>query len=141
MFKKILLTVILALILLPSLSRAQATPVSISDILSKVTMHEAVGFDINSKNAVSYTSADLIDWKDLSLSAGYGTSSAVVASIDYDIGGLAKLGLNVPILNLIDLRVGFMVGLSDISTASSSGSAERNKFLYGPEITIVSTKF
>jgi hypothetical protein len=138
MFKRLI--ILAALIALPSLSNAQATP-TISEILSKVTFHEGLGFDIASKNAVSYTSADLIQWNSFSLSAGYGTSAAIVGSIDYDIGGLTKLGINVPVLNLIDLRVGFMVGLADISTASSSGSAERNKLCYGPEITIVSTKF
>lgn len=104
-------------------------------------MHEGVGFDIKSGNFTSYTSADLIKWKDLSISAGYSTSAAIVASLDYEIGGLEKLGLTIPLLSIVDLRVGMMVGLADISTASSSGDAERNKLVWGPEVTIVSTKF
>ena len=76
-----------------------------------------------------------------SLSAGYSTSSAIVGSLDYDIGGLSKLGINVPILSMVDLRIGMMVGMSDISTATTGGSAERNKLCWGPELTIVSVKF
>ena len=138
--------VLALLLILPSLSNAQTTPASttgidISTIISKLTLHEAIGFDIKSKNTVAYTSADLLDWKGLSLSGGYGTSSAIVASLDYDIGGLSKFGITSPLLSILDLRVGMMIGLSDISTASSSGSAERNKLVWGPEVTLVSVKF
>ena len=138
------LLILLALLILPSLSNAQTAStngIDISTIISKLTLHEAIGFDIKSKNTVAYTSADLLDWKGLSLSGGYGTSSAIVASLDYDIGGLSKLGITSPLLSILDLRVGMMIGLSDISTASSSGSAERNKLVWGPEVTLVSVKF
>ena len=70
------------------------------------------------------TSADILDYGSLALSAGYSTSSAVVASLDYDIGGLSKLGITSPLLSILDLRVGMFVGLSDISTATSGGTAD-----------------
>lgn len=138
--KKLLISVLLSL--LPGVALAQSTAtVDLSTIMSKLTMHEAVGYDIKSGNMTSYTSADILDWKGLSLSAGYSTSSAVVASLDYDLGGFNQFGITSPLLSVVDLRVGFMVGLSNISTSSSSGSAERNKLSYGPEITVVSVKF
>ena len=136
--KKILL--LIALLLVPTICKAQAT-VDLSTIISKLTLHEAVGFDIASRNVTDYTSADILDWKSFALSAGYSTSSAVVASIDYDLGGFSKFGITSPLLSVVDLRVGFMVGVSDLSFASSGGSAERNKLVYGPEVTIVSVKF
>lgn len=138
--KKILL--ILALMILPSICMAQSTnSFDISTILSKVTMHEAIGYDFKSGNVTSYTSADLLDWKGFALSGGYSTSSAIMASLDYDIGGLSKFGITSPLLSIFDLRVGMMIGISDISSASSSGSAERNKLCWGPEVTLVSVKF
>ena len=117
------------------------TGIDISTIISKLTLHEAVGYDIKSGNMTAYTSADLLDWKGLSLSGGYSTSSAIVASLDYDIGGLSKLGITSPLLSILDLRIGMFVGVSDISTDSSSGSAERNKLVWGPEVTLVSVRF
>lgn len=142
MLRKLILLAILLLI--PSLSKAQAV-VDLSTAFSKLTMHEAVGFDIGSKNVTDYTAADIIVGTgfltNFTISGGYSTSSAIVASVDYDLGGLTKLGLNVPIINLVDLRVGFMVGVSDLSFATTSGTAERNKLVYGPEVTIVSVKF
>lgn len=117
------------------------TGIDISTIISKLTLHEAVGYDIKSGNVTYYTSADLLDWKSLSLSGGYSTSSAIVGSLDWDIGGLSKLGITSPLLSILDLRLGMFVGISDISTASSSGSAERNKLCWGPEVTLVSVKF
>jgi hypothetical protein len=110
--------------------------IDISTIISKLTLHEAMGYDIKSGNLTSYTSADLLDYKGFSLSGGYSTSSAIMASVDYDIGGLSKLGITSPLLSILDLRVGMMIGISDISTAGG-GSAERNKLIYGPEVTII----
>lgn len=140
-------SILFALMLLSSVSAmAQTTtttsPVSVSGIFNQLpNLKQGIAYDISSGNAAYFTTADLIDYKGFSLSGGYASSSAIVASIDYDLGGLSSLGLNVPILSAVDLRVGFMVGLSDISTASSSGTAERNKIVYGPEVTIVSLKF
>jgi hypothetical protein len=103
-------------------------------------LHESVGYDIKSGNVTYYTSTDILSWKGIDLSAGYSTSSAIVGSVDYDIGGLSKLGITSPLLSVIDLRVGMMVGMSDISTAGS-GTAERNKLVWGPECTLVSVHF
>ena len=133
--------VLILFLMLTGNSFAQTTTTPISSILDKLNFHEAIGYDIASGNVTSYTSADLLDWNNFSISAGYSTSAAIVASADYDIGGLSKLGLTVPLLSVVDLRVGFMVGLANISSATTSGTAERNKISYGPEITIVSTKF
>jgi hypothetical protein len=143
--KKFLITALLlisAVLVIPSFSNAQSTnTIDISTIISKLTLHEAVGYDIKSGNATSYTSADLLDWKSFSLSAGYSTSSAIVASVDFDLGGFNKFGITSPLLSVIDLRVGMMVGLSNISTSTSGGTAERNKLSWGPEVTLVSVKF
>ena len=136
------LLLVCLILLLPTLSNAQSTTgIDISTIISKLTLHEAVGYDIKSGNITAYTSADLLDWKGLSLSGGYSTSSAVVASLDYDIGGLSKLGITSPLLSILDLRVGMFVGMSDISTATTGGTAGRNKLVWGPEVTLVSVKF
>lgn len=135
------LILLLAILLIPSLSNAQSTNnIDISSIISKLTLHESVGYDIKSGNVTYYTSTDILSWKGIDLSAGYSTSSAIVGSVDYDIGGLSKLGITSPLLSVIDLRVGMMVGMSDISTAGS-GTAERNKLVWGPECTLVSVHF
>ena len=142
---KKVLSILAVLMLLSGVAFAQATgstnTIDISTIISKLTLHEAVGFDIKSGNMTSYTSADILDYGSLALSAGYSTSSAIVASVDYDIGGLSKLGITSPLLSILDLRVGMFIGISDISTSSSSGSAERNKLCWGPEVTLVSVRF
>lgn len=128
--------------MLPALAQAQTAQSSIGDLFSKLpNLKQGIAFDIKSGNASYFSTAEVLNYKGFSLSAGYASSSGIVGSLDFDLGGLSKLGINVPILSMIDLRVGFMVGLSDISTASSSGTSERNKLVYGPEVTIVSIKF
>lgn len=135
------LILLLTILLIPTVSNAQSTNnIDISSIISKLTLHESVGYDIKSGNVTYYTSTDILSWKGIDLSAGYSTSSAIVGSVDYDIGGLSKLGITSPLLSVIDLRVGMMVGMSDISTAGS-GTAERNKLVWGPECTLVSVHF
>lgn len=142
MFKRVLVLAVL-LILVPSLSKADSTsPVSVSGIFSSLpNLKQGIAYDIKSGNAAYFSTAEILNKWGFSVSGGYASSSGIVASLDYDIGGLSKLGINIPLLTAVDLRVGFMVGLSDISTASSTGDAERNKLIYGPEVTIVSTKF
>ena len=142
------LIIFLAFLVLPCVVHAQSvspTDGVLSGLLGKLTMHQAVAFDIPSKNVTSYTSVDVIDGtgflSNFSIGAGYSTSSAIVADASYDLGGLTKLGLNIPALSFIDVKVGFMVGISNMSFATTSGTAERNKLSYGPTLTIVSTKF
>lgn len=117
----------------------QAQPLSISEIFAKIPgLKQGVAYDIQGKQANYFTTIDILQWKGLSLAGGYSSDSKIVASVDYDLGGLSKFGINVPLLNLIDLRVGFYVGLGNMST---SNGEDRNKFAYGPEATIVSIKF
>ena len=126
---------------LPTL--AKADPINIGDIFSRLpNLKQGVAYDIKGKTLDYFTTAELVNYKNFSFSAGYSTSDKLVAAIDYDLGGLEKLGLNVPILSLIDLRIGFYAGYGNLSTASSETSQNgRNKFAYGPEFTIVSIKF
>ena len=116
--------------------------VDVGNLFSKLpNLKQGAAYDVKSGNATFISTAELLNYAGFSLSAGYSTSSAIVGSLDYDIGGLSKLGINVPILSMVDLRIGMMVGMSDISTATTGGSAERNKLCWGPELTIVSVKF
>lgn len=143
---RILKLIAVLAILLPALAQAQETspsqPISVSGLFNSLpNLKQGVAYDIKSGNLAYFSTAEILNKWGFSLSAGYASSSGVVGSLDYDLGGLSKLGVNIPLLSAVDLRVGFMVGLSDISTASSSGSAERNKLVYGPEVTIVSLKF
>ena len=135
---------LLAFLILPGMAFAQSSPapVSVSSVFSSLpSLKQGVAFDIKGGNIEYLTTAEALNKWGFSLSGGYASSSGIVGTIDYDLGGLSRFGINTPLLSVIDLRIGFMVGLDDISTASSSGSAERNKLIYGPEVTVVSIKF
>ena len=60
---------------------------------------------------ISYLSTiQIIDWKGISLEAGYSSKDKAVAVISYELLKLKELGVNVPILDLIEARVGGYFG-------------------------------
>lgn len=131
------LLLVLILLLLPSLSKADS--INVPDLFSKLpSLKQGFAYDIQGKYFEYFTSVEVANYKGFSFSGGYTTSNKIITAIDYDLGGLNQLGINTPITNLIDLRVGFMVGMGNIST---SNGEDRNKVAYGPECTIVSLKF
>lgn len=133
--------VLILFLLLSGSAFAQVAPLNIGDIVNKIpNLKQGVAYDFNSRNVEYFTTAEVANYKGFSLSGGYATSDKIVASLDYDLGGLEKLGINLPLLSMIDLRVGAYVGIGNLSSASSNGNG-RNKFAYGPEVTVVSLKF
>jgi len=135
--KKLLLALLLLMAAIPA--QAQQAPLSLSNVISKLpALQQGVAYDARNSQVNYITTADILNWKDITLGGGYSSDSKLVATISYDIGGFEKLGINVPLLKYVDLRVGGYVGISDISSSSSSS---RNNFSWGPSVTIVSVKF
>lgn len=124
----------------PSVVSPSTSPIiDVGGIFSKIpTIKSGLAYDIEGSTFDNISTVEILNKWGFSLSGGYSTSDKIVAALDYDIGGLQRFGINVPILDLIDLRVGAYVGMGNIST---SNGEDRNKVAWGPEITIVSLKF
>lgn len=132
-----IILVLAFLLILPTLAKAE--PLNVSEQLAKLpSLNQGIAFDARNSEFNYITTADILTWKDFTLGGGYSADNKLVATIAYDIGGFKKLGIDVPILNYVDLRVGAYLGMSDFSTASSD---DRNKLSWGPSVTIVSIKF
>lgn len=150
MLRRLLL--VLAVLSVPSLVKAQETELApivvtappqstlnVSDVFQKLPgLKQGVAYNINGKGVDYFTTVEIADFKNFCLSAGYSTTSNLVASLDYNLGGLKRFGINVPLLNIIELHLGFYVGVGNISSSNGDG---RNKFAWGPELTLINVKF
>ena len=77
----------------------------------------------------------ILEKNDFSLEAGYSVKDTILGVASYRLGGLEKLGINVPVLDLIDCNVGYYVGLKDIN------DSEERKFDHGVAATLLNIKF
>ncbi len=113
--------------------------ISVTEVFSRIpNLKQGVAYDIEGSTFDYFTTVEILDYAGFSLSGGYSTSDKIVASLDYDLLNLKKIGVNTPLLDLIDLRIGAYVGIGNIST---SNGEDRNKVAWGPEVTIVSVRF
>lgn len=132
MVKKFLLSLILVAALLPTLAKADSLVVP--DILKKLPdLKQGVAFDLTEYKFNYLSTVGIIKFNDFGLSAGYSSDDKIVATLNYDLGGLRKFGIDTPITNLIDLSVGFYAGYGRVT-----GS---NEFSYGPTVTVINLKF
>lgn len=126
------LFLILAVLLIPTLVKAE--PVDLIENLKKIpSLKQGIAYDIADSKINYLSTVGVIKYSDCGLDVGYSSNNKAVAVLSYDIGGLKKLGLDTPITNLIDVRVGFYAGYGRLT-----GS---NEFSYGPTVTVIDVKF
>jgi len=134
MFKKLVIVFIFLIICMPAYAVTD-----ISDTFEKIP---------NIKTGVAYSTLDsqllhsamitIFEWKGVNADFGYvgredNTKDQLAAAITYPIAKLKDLGVNVPILDLVELEAGWYVGSGRIG-----GS---NEFDTGAVVHIMSVKF
>lgn len=131
MCKKLSLLILLSL-LIPTL--AQADEFSIINALEKVPgIKQGAAFDVV-ENRFSYLSTiEVLKYDNFGFDVGFASDDKLVGNLSYNLGGLKQLGIDTPITNLIDVRVGIYGGWGRLT-----GS---NEWSYGPTVTIISVKF
>ena len=88
-------------------------------------------------NEFEYVStAQVLVWKNLSLEAGYATDDKIVAVISYPILKLKDLGVDTPVLDLIEFNVGAYAGIDFNEPGSDQVDAD-----YGVSLTLINIKF
>lgn len=128
MFKLILAVLMLA----PTMAMADA--ISIINTLKQLPdLKQGVAFDLTENEFNYLSTVGVLKYGDFGLNAGYSADNKLVATFNYDIGGLKKLGIDTPITNLIDLSVGFYAGYGRITGD--------NEFSYGPTVSVINVRF
>ena len=98
-------------------------------------MKQGIGFSLVDSKVNYLTTTDIALWKGLSLEGGYNSKGKVVAVVSADLLNLKKLGVTVPILDLIDLRVGLYGGYGNINIEKVS-KAEWDAGISATAITV-----
>lgn len=136
--KKILLTLALIVCFAGSV---QADPIDIGSVLDKVELKQGIAYSVVDSGVNSLTTFDLLKKDKYALELGYAgdldsTDHKVVVVASADLLKL-KDYVDVPILDLINLRVGAYIGAGSINTHRIMES----EVDYGLSLTGISFKF
>lgn len=115
----------------------------VPEVIKKIpNLKAGVGFSLIDNKVNHMETLELLNWKGLALEGGYmGDADAsghkIVSVLSYDLLNLKKLGVEVPVLDLINVRPGVYAGFGDINTQRIMES----EFDWGVSASIISLKF
>lgn len=129
---------LIAVLMIVGIAQAE---INIPDTLKNLpTMKQGFGFSLIDNEFSSLTTLEILNWKGLTLEAGYNTKDAAVGVISYQLINLKRLGVNIPILDLIEFSPGAYVGYKRIGIGNGNAK-DNNEFDFGISATLISLKF
>ena len=121
---------------------------------AEINLHETLGILPGLKQGIAYSmvdnkinylsTAEIVKYKGFALEAGYAgnaeeTNHKAVAVISYRLGGLKDLGVEVPVLDLLEFNAGYYVGVGRIQFTGDTGND--NEIDHGFSATVINIKF
>lgn len=146
--KKIGYLILLLLVLVAPVSADTTTAKSyleiFEDVVKKVPATYQGAFYNFVDNKFDYAAyIELASYKNIQLTAGYLVSNdlelknnAILAGLNYNVGGLKDLGIDLPVLNLVDLNVGLSVAGFNLDKGN-----DKVKCRLGATCSIIKVKF
>ena len=126
---------------------AHAEALSIGDTLKQVPgASQGIAFSLVDNKVNYLTTIDIVKWKGLALEAGIAadaenTGTKAVAVISYDVINAKKLGVTIPVLDMIDVRLGAYYGAGRIEVGSIDTMKGNNEQDFGFSATVLKLKF
>lgn len=125
-------------LLTPTISRAD---IVLSEILGKIKFNAGVGYDSKNKKICNTETMRLIGYSgfplDPSVDVGFASNDNFTIGASFSLVNAKKLGIDIPILDLVDLRPQVLYGWGNINMQDFSGS--KNTVIYGA--SIINIKF
>jgi hypothetical protein len=121
--------------------------IDISESLNKVPgLHQGVGFSVIDNKVNYLTTLDIVSWKGLTLEGGYAgaakdTGDKIVAVLSYNLWNAKEAGVTLPVLDLVDVRVGAYAGIGRIQIGNDQSRDGNNEFDAGLSATAFNLKF
>jgi len=143
MIRKFLL--ISYLILMCSVARAE--DFSVIDGLKKLPgMKQGIAYSVLDSKINYLSTIEIMQWAIFTLEAGYAgdsdtTDHKLVGVVSTSLLNLKQLGVNVPILDLIDFRLGVYAGVGGINLGDGPDMRGNNEFDWGASLTAITVKF
>lgn len=126
---------------------AKAEDVSIIDGLKKIPgLKQGVGFSLIDNKVNYLTTIDIVSWKGITLEAGYmgrakNTGDKAVVALSYNLWNAKEAGVTLPILDLIDVRIGAYAGYGRIQIGSEDTRDGGNELDAGLSATALRVKW
>ena len=126
---------------------ARAEDLSITDTIKKLPgLKQGIGYSMIDNKINYLTTMEVLKWKDYAIEVGYagdaentGHKAVVVASAE--LVNLKKLGVTVPILDLLDFRVGVYGGVGQVNLGDNPAMRGNNEWDAGFSLTAITVKF
>ena len=134
---------ILAVVFCSMVSVANADVIKLSEYLDKLPpMKQGIAFSLADSKLNYLSTIEIAKWKFLSLEGGYAgaaenSGNKVVAVLSTNIANAKKLGIEIPIVDLLDVNVGFYAGYGSINGVAL-GDSELD---YGISATLLTLKW
>lgn len=129
--KKVLLIMAALLLFAATPSRAD-----VSDAISKIPdMKQGIVYDVDTNEFQYITTTPIMEKYGVTLEAGYASENALVGVISYKLLEL-KDYVSLPLLDLIELNLGYSVGVKRIGSGGGN-----NEYMHGPSLTLINVKF
>ena len=130
------LSLILGLVLLASPAFAE---------FSMPPLKEGLAYSIADSRFNFLSTIELLKYKGFDLEVGYAgaaknTGDKAVGVVSYELTSLKKLGVDVPILDLVTFNLGYYVGWGRI-TLNPGETEGNNEFDHGISLTLIKTNF
>jgi len=134
---KKLLFVALVVCAIFALCSAAYADIDITDTLSKIpSLKQGIAYSITESDFSYLSTFEIANYKGFALEAGYSQKNKLVGVISYELVNAKKLGITLPVLDLIDCRVGLWAGYSGIKLDNDNAAFE-----WGPSVTLINVKF
>lgn len=140
----LMMTIFVTLAIWSGVARAE---LSLTDTIGKVPgLNQGVGFSVIDSGFNYLTTFDIVHYKGFGLEAGYAgrnrnTGDKLIAVVSYDLFNAKKAGVTLPILDLIDVRVGAYAGFGRVQIGTEQVRDGGNEFDAGLSLTAVKVKF
>ena len=115
---------------------------SFAEMPSLPNTKEGFMYSWSQNRIINLATIELAKYKGFSIEAGYLGTDGAVGVLSYNIGGLKKLGIDLPILNLIDLNLGIGGGFKTITLPPDNSDVKSdNRVVFGVTATLINIKF
>lgn len=134
--------IVLVLVMLLSLCSLSHAALDLGDLVEKLPpLKQGVAYSIQDNKFNYISTVELIEYKGWTLEAGYAgiaenTKHKAVGVISYPIVKVKDLGVNVPILDLIEANLGLYGGLGQIDISNKEA-----EFDWGVSLTLLNIKW
>lgn len=137
--------IILAAVVLLALASNARADLNLHDTLGKLpSLKQGIAYSMVDNKFNYISTAEVVKYKNFALEAGYAgaseeTGHKAVGVLSYRLGGLEDIGLEVPVLDLVELNVGYYVGVGRIQF--SGDTSNDNEVDHGFSLSVINVKF